>query len=241
MLVDRQSQRVLIEAKRAKVLSWLKAEMFSSAPILGEMLGFGRAGTHKTLKDMERDDLLTQVEVEAGAGTMKIWGLTPHGSAMATDPDDEDPDWSYFEPGRVSPLSIGHALAVQRIRLALTAQGWTDWRSDRQCHKLALAKIPDALARDPDGLLVAVEVERTLKTAKRYQAIMAEYLQISSAGTIDRIQYICPKPGMASRLQRLLTSVEYVVVQSKRIALRPEHYEKFSFHDFSTSEGAANE
>ncbi len=238
MLMPRgQAQALAIEAKRAKVLAWLKSEGFSTSAIVGQVLGFQRSATHKTLKDMEKAGLLQVEQVPAGAGTIAIWGLTAHGSLMATDPDDPNPDYSYFEPGRVSPLSVGHALDVQRVRLVLTRDGWTGWQSDRDCHRLQLPKIPDALARDPAGQLVAIEVERTTKTEKRYRDIMSTYLQMARAGHIDHVQYICPQPGIAKRLQRLYAGLEYVVVQGQRVQLRPEHYEKFSFIDFSTMKG----
>lgn len=239
MLIQSRTERQeAIARKRAIVLSWLKAESFSTAPILSEVLGFGKAGTHKTLHDMRRAELVDVHLVPAGAGELQIWGLTPHGSGMAVDPDDADPDWSYFEPGRVSPLTIGHALDVQRVRLALTRDGWTEWCSDRDCHKLNLPKIPDALARDPSGQVVAIEVERTLKTQKRYRDIAAIYLQMARAGAVDRVQYVCPMPGMAQRIARLYSGLEYVVVKGQRIDLRMEHHERFTFIDFSTRKGA---
>lgn len=238
MLMPRgQAQALAIETKRNKVLDWLKSEGFSTSAIIGEVLGFQRSATHKTLKDMEKAGLLQVEQIPAGAGTIAIWGLTAHGSLMATDPEDPNPDYSYFEPGRVSPLSVGHALDVQRVRLVLTRQGWTTWHSDRDLHRYGLAKIPDAIARNPNDQLVAVEVERTTKTEKRYRDIMSTYLQMIKTGHIERVQYICPQPGIAKRLQRLYAGLEYVVVQGQRVQLRPEHYEKFSFIDFSTLKG----
>lgn len=238
MLMPRgQAQALAIEAKRSKVLAWLKSEGFSTPPIIGQVLGFQRSATHKTLKDMEKAGLLQTEQIPAGAGTIALWGLTPHGAGMAVDPEDPNPDWSYFEPGRVSPLSVGHALDVQRVRLALTREGWTDWQSDRDCHRLQLAKIPDALTRDPAGQLVAIEVERTLKTQKRYRDIAAIYLQMVHAGTFDRVQYVCPLPGMSQRVSRLYSTLEYVVVQGKRVALEERHHAAFSFTDFSTKTG----
>ncbi|MCY0629146.1 hypothetical protein OVX87_32890 [Klebsiella pneumoniae] len=51
-------------------------------------------------------------------------------------------------------------------------------------------KVPDALA-ELDGRTVAFEVERTVKSRRRYQEVVSGYLFNRRANGIDEIWYIC--------------------------------------------------
>jgi hypothetical protein len=229
LIQSRSAQAARIAEKRQAILTWLKSESFSTVPILSQVLGTQGNACWKTLKAMERDGLVQSHLLKNHFGSLTIWGITPHGSAMATDPLDAAPDFSHFEPGRLSPHTLAHALDVQRVRLQLQAQGWTDWRTDRQCRQMQLAKVPDALAVDPHGQKVAVELERTIKTIKRYEAIMSCYLQAIRAGALDRVQYFSPIPGVPERLKGLFHGIRAVPVAGDRVQLQPQHYEKFTF------------
>lgn len=232
MLIScRSAQAARIAEKRQAVLAWLKTESFSTIPILAQVLGTQGNACWKTLKTMERDGLVQSQQLKNAFGALAIWGITPHGSAMAADPADPEPDWTHFEPGRLSTLTIAHHLDVQRARLLLQAQGWTEWRTDRECHRMALAKIPDALAVDPDGRRVALELERTIKTVKRYEAIVASYLIAIHQQKMDRVLYLSPVPGVAERLQRLFHSIRAVPVHGQRTALEARHYARFEFKE----------
>lgn len=235
LISSRSAQAARIAEKRQAILAWLKGESFSIVPILAQVQGTQGNACWKTLKSMERDGLVQSHPLKNHFGSLIVWGITPHGSAMAADPAESEPDFSHFEPGRLSPLTIAHALDVQRARLLLEAQGWTDWRTDRQCHQLQLAKIPDALAVDPAGQKVAVELERTIKTCKRYEAIISSYLQTIKQEKLDRVLYLSPIPGVAARLEKLFHSIRDVPVQGQRVQLEAQHYEKFTFHELAKS------
>lgn len=233
LIQSRSAQSARIVEKRQAILAWLKGESFSTVPILAQVIGTAGNACWKSLKAMERDGLVQSHLLENHFGRLTIWGITAHGSAMAADPAEVDPDFSYFEPGRLSPLTIAHALDVQRARLQLQAQGWTDWRTDRQCRQMQLAKVPDALATDPDGQQVAVELERTIKTIKRYESIVSMYLQAIRNETLDRVLYLSPIPGVPQRLERLFHGIRAVPVQGSRVELQPQHYEKFTFAELA--------
>jgi hypothetical protein len=242
LITNHADRSTRIEAKRAAVLGFLAYEGYTTAPVLELLLGLQRNAVYRTLKAMERDGLVRGQSVASLGGPVTVWGLTPHGAIARLDPEAEDFNPTYFEPGRVSPLTVMHTIDVQRARLFLTAQGWTDWKTDRQLHEVAKAqpktwlKVPDGFGIAPDGARVALEVERTFKTIKRYEAVMASYLQMVRAGTIDRVQYLCPTKTEvnAARMQRVFQSIKAVPVAGQRVELRPDHYARFSFQDITT-------
>jgi hypothetical protein len=164
--------------------------------------------------------------------------VTPHGAAMGS-PLDGDP-LPYYETGRVAPTTIEHSLDVQRARLAARKAGWTAWQSDRDLHAIAGAtdggwrKIPDALALDTAGVRVAIEVERTAKTSKRYEEILAEYLQQIRNGLCDCVHYVSPTPGLAARLARIFLRIAQVPINGRRYDVKDEHRQRLKFFDLAS-------
>ncbi|MFZ7503348.1 replication-relaxation family protein, partial [Klebsiella pneumoniae] len=134
---------------------------------------------------------------------------TPHGVAFSFDEDEPLTDVIPFQPSRVSAAQLPHRLAVQSLRLAMEARGASGWR---YLHRMALKgmKVPDALA-ELDGRTVAFEVERTVKSRRRYQEVVSGYLFNRKANGIDEIWYICPDRATQVRVQRAILSVDEIV------------------------------
>lgn len=124
---------------------------------------------------------------------------------------------------------------VQRARLQAERAGWGEWTPDRQCHRLAASeawlKAPDAVVRSPGGELVAIELERTIKTKKRYEAIMAAYLQMIKKGTVARVVYLCPDQKVTPRVEAIYRSFETVPVAGQRVAINEQHQARFTFNN----------
>ncbi|MGH4183094.1 replication-relaxation family protein, partial [Klebsiella pneumoniae] len=113
------------------------------------------------------------------------------------------------QPSRVSAAQLPHRLAVQSLRLSMEGRGATGWR---YLHRMALKgmKVPDALA-ELDGRTVAFEVERTVKSRRRYQEVVSGYLFNRRANGIDEIWYICPDRPTLVRVQRAILAVDEIV------------------------------
>ncbi len=240
LLNDKKLIAARVKEKRQLVLAWLKTEGFSTAEIIGKVLQLKYRANRLTLQRMAEEGLIEEHKIEGLGGTLKVWGVTPHGAIVGADLQSDAPDFGYFEPGRLSANTIQHALAVQEVRLDLQRRGWTGWKTDRQCHQLKPAdgwlKVPDSIATDPHGQLVAIEVERTFKTVKRYQAVISSYLQMINGQKVHRVQYFCPKPGMAERLRAIFQSIRTIPVRGQSTSLTPAHLQRFSFTDLTRKE-----
>ena len=235
MLMPVAEQKERIARKRDTLLKFLASEGFSSLPILAEVIQLGKPATCKTLAQLSKLGMVSSLNVPAGAGWIKVYFLTAHGRAMAADPGEIDQGWRDVDVSRVAPSTVGHTLDCQRLRLMLEASGWTNWQTDRQLHAMQLAKIPDALASTPHGQLAALEVERTIKTKKRYAAILAEYILMINSEKIQSIHYFCPAPGVAERVERIFRSISSITIKNTTWAVQPAWLQRFSFQAFPTS------
>jgi len=75
--------------------------------------------------------------------------------------------------------------------------------------------------------LIAIELERSIKTKKRYEVVFSIYLQSIKRGEYDLIHYVCPDPEFAARLKRMFQLIESVPVSGQRVKITDKHRAKF--------------
>ncbi len=217
---DKDEQKLRTEAKRNKILKFLSDETFSTSEILGQLLELSRTATYRTLKSMEKEGMVKLYEIEyelAQKGKQTIWGLTPTGALLATDLEDFHVD--HFEASRIAKSTMAHSIATQRVKVSARKRGWEEWISSRKLKQMASKdrnkwkQIPDALAVK-DGKTFAFEIERTVKTPKRYESILAGYAEMFVAGTVAGTIYICPE-NLVRRLEVLFSKIEKISIQGR--------------------------
>lgn len=196
--------------KTRLTLRWLREELCSTAELVARRLGIAAVQpVYRFLDSLVAKGLLVRTKYPVDGRQVSVWGLTPHGVAFSFDEDEPLADVIPFQPSRVSAAHLPHRLAVQSLRLDMEARGATGWRI---LHRLSLKgmKVPDALA-ELDGKTVAFEVERTVKSRRRYQEVVSGYLFNRKANGIDEIWYICPDRATQVRVQRAILSVDEIV------------------------------
>jgi hypothetical protein len=141
---------------------------------------------------------------------MSLFGISQAGLVAA----DSDPKAPYFERGRVSSFFINHKIEGQRIRI-LSEKIGGEWLSERQIRiqNPGLKKIPDALCKlrltdhNLAGDTLMIEIEREVKTAKRYSEIVKNHLfNIEADEFADAVLYLFPKRYITGAT-RLLKSI----------------------------------
>ena len=129
---------------------------------------------------------------------------------------------------------MAHSLAIQRVKVAGLTKGWTDWISSRKLKQIAAKdkmkwkQIPDALATSSDGKVIAFEVEKTVKTPKRYQVILSNYAKMLLDQTVDQVFYICPE-NIIKRLERLFSNIDKLVVDGKSYPVHENVLKRIQF------------
>jgi DNA-binding Lrp family transcriptional regulator len=233
-LISSKAERDSIKAaKEIKILSFLLAEGYSTAKILAQLLKMTPNGVQRILRKMEVNELIKAhtVDFELGSWNLKIWGLTPTGALLAT-PENEEVN--FFEVGRVKPITMTHSLALQRVKVLALSQGWSEWKSSSKMLQSAnlsrstWLQVPDAVAMSPKGRKIAIELERTVKTPKRYVEILANYAEMLSSDVIAEVIYICPE-NIAKRLERLFHRIEKIIFRGKAIPVPEGLLKRFYF------------
>ena len=243
-LISSKAERDRIKAeKQSKVLSFLLEERFSTAAVLALLLKMTPNGVHRTLLKMEKEGLIKPhtVDFELSAWNLKIWGLMPKGALLAADMNE---DLNFFEVGRTKPITIAHSLALQRVKVIALINRWVEWESSSKMLKKAnenrstWIQVPDAVARSPKGRKVAIELERTVKTPKRYVEILANYAEMMSMRIIDEVIYVCPAQ-LTARLERLFHRIEKIIFKGKVIPTPSGLLERFYFISYEEWETRA--
>lgn len=226
------------QQKRDMVLAWLAVENWSVFSVLQSLLGVSYPTVHALMKRMEGEGLTRSralfVPCRQGVTRMVLHGLTAHGVAMAMHVDDARPG-SPWEPSKIGPSHVMHQILTQEAHLKALADGWTQWRPSRAMADMGLAKIPDADGLSPEGLRVAIEVERFLKTAKRYEAILGAYVFEIRNRHWDRVDYLCPSREFAERIAASFGSLQRLRLErrgqmTRSAAVEPGHLARFRFY-----------
>ncbi|MDP1871710.1 MAG: hypothetical protein Q8K61_08785 [Gallionella sp.] len=205
-------------------------EIYSTPEIISQLLNLDRSRAVACLKTLEKQGFLRSEEHYFEGRHQKIFGVTPQGLALAD--KCENP---YFEGGRTNAGWVPHRLACQRMRLKATAAGWKDFTPERVLRlDKSLKKIPDAVATNPNGARVAIEIERNVKTQKRYADLIVIYLKAIKANKYAEVHYVAPDELIEKLLKRTVTSIKSVKVGAEIVQITPEHLSKFKFFSFES-------
>jgi DNA-binding MarR family transcriptional regulator len=225
MLINSYQQRCArAQSKREVILRFLRDETWSNLTNLTSVLGLTEPAAFKTISQLERDGFLLRHKVESLR--ISLWGVTPQGLAFAWHESETMQPRPYFEPSKLSVLTIYHYLDIQRARLIAERAGWTNWIPGTRLPK-DIKKRPDAIATDSKGNIVAIELERTIKTLKRYEAIFAIYLQLMKRDEYAKVHYVCPDASFAPRLIRMFELIKSVPVAGERVPITEKHRARF--------------
>lgn len=245
VMKDPTERKARTEQKRRLIIRFLRTETFSTPAVLSELIGTADSRTiSRTANALERDGLVAREVVTVGWRNIHLIGITPHGQAMAWRHDDGEPlIEKVYERGRVGLTVIDHTLDLQRLRIRLSRAGWKGWTNADQIAPSARAnaaiasksyKRPDALARHPSRGLLAIECERSVKSRKRYQAIIESHLSSIKTGSFSAVVWTCPTLELATALRRVLESIEYVRVQGQSMKLGQDERAKLLVTDYES-------
>lgn len=240
LIKSRIEQRAIREAKERAILFFLLDEGYSKLEVLALFLAMTPNGVQRILRSMEAKQLIKvhKVAVPLNSRKVSIWGLTPTGAAFAT-PNNEPS--RFFEVGRIKQVTMDHSLALQRVKAIGLRGGWSEWKSSSTMLKTAnmnrseWRQVPDAVAISPQGRKVAIELERTRKTPKRYVEILANYAEMIASEVIQEVFYVCPDE-LVRRIELDFYKIEKIIFKGRVMPVHESLLKRFYFISYTNWE-----
>ena len=231
LIFDYGERQKRIEQKKQALLSWLADFTWTTPELAGQVMGLTtRAGINKTLKRLQNEQLIKEAFITlADNRDLRVIGITPNG-LLWCDSNPTATDKISFDPNRVAQSTIIHRLDVQRCRIKLGNHG-SKWISENNYSK-DIAYRPDAIF-EANNKTIALELERTAKTKKRYQKIVTQHLRQINNGSYQFVHYVSTVPGFATRLERLFSLITKLPVRGQQVLFSNELKEHFKFYDFN--------
>lgn len=240
LIVDPRVRQERALAKRSKVLRFLRDEIWTTTDVVAKLLALGYPSAHGLLKAMQREKLIvsaaTFIPAARGVRRVVIHGITAQGLAFAWDLDEVQEARSPWEPSKTNALFVPHQIETQLARVRAEAAGWQRWKPARSLMRLGLPKLPDAEAISPQGDSIGIEIEREIKTDKRYEAVIGAYIaQMKKDGRWSRVDYLCPDASFAARLARIFSRLQQLRLEipgqtAKVGELQQAHLDRFRFY-----------
>lgn len=227
-----QDRMARAQEKRQAILQFLASgEMYTTRAIAARLLKISEMSADRSLQALVRDGCLKVEEHQVLSRNVLIFGISSHGLALADQVDGKE-----FELGRTNSAYIPHHIQIQHARLQAEEAGWRNWMPGKVLYNKGLLKVPDSLARKPNGTVVALEVERHVKSKKRYESIISAHLQAISQKKFDEVHYLS-EGGLHTKIQTIFNAIQYIPVKGERIKLEQKHRDRFKFHDLKTWPG----
>lgn len=221
------------QVKRDLVLRWLRLNTWSTADVLRQVTESGsRQAIHTLLQALCVDGLVRKAVIPGEFGpSVFVWGITAHGAAIAAR-DNEPIAARTFEPSKVSTTTLGHSLDVQLMQLRAERAGWK-WQPIFGEFSRSEAKYADAIGVRPDGRKVAIELERTVKTVKRYTEILIAHLAARKEGKWEWVYYLSPDEVICDRVQRAFQEIKRARWRGQIIEITSAHRVPFRFFSYN--------
>lgn len=230
--------------KANDVLSFLRTSIYSTEPLLGQVMRIKHRSTiHNCLLRLEQAGLIRRALIRTALSNLTLWGITTEGQQLATPPGEERSSLS-FNISKVSVSRLEHYLSLQQIRITGEVSGWTSFiYCDREA-KANLTKAeskynvrPDLITVDPQGRRVAIECELSLKSPARYKDnIIPGHIRHLNAKEYDYVLWITKTPEDQQTLHQSLTARIQELMREQRLHLSRTFtdYKMFQFANLQT-------
>jgi hypothetical protein len=230
--------------KTRDVLSFLRTSVYSTEPLLGQVMRIKHRSTvHNALVRLEQAGLIRRVPIRTAMAFITLWGITPEGQQIAT-PSGEEVSPLTFNISKVSVSRLEHYLSLQQIRITGERFGWTEFaycdREARANPDRAESKYnvrPDLTALDPHGRRVAIECELSLKSPARYKDnIIPGHIRHLNAEKYDYVLWVTKTLPEQQTLHQSLTARIQELKAEQRLHLTRTFadYKMFQFANLET-------
>lgn len=225
-IMSHHERQARASEKRGRLLDFLASgEVWTSTHLTAEVLRVSRPVALNALTALNKEKAIVSESHLVDGRTQKIWGITPHGLALAGAAGSVPA----FQLGRTNPSHIPHHLQTQQARIAAESAGWGGWVPGKLLYNRDLRKVPDALATSPSGIRVGLEIENYIKSQKRYADIIAAYLRDIKDGRLDEVHYLAPG-GLHVPLEKVFRGIKTFSFAGEQVRVEERHQNRFKFY-----------
>jgi len=233
--------------KTMLVLRFLRKTIYSTSEILGHVMGIEtRSPIHRTLKAIERLKLIQSVRSD-NFGGVTLWGITAAGQRFCLQDGDQE-IIKFFNPSKINPSTLQHYLDIQRVHIALEKLRWKGFEYPDKMPRPHLRGgnlapenqyniRPDLIALTPDGIRAAIEVERFVKSEKRYEEhVIPGHVHRLNAREYDFVLWIARTPEHQQTLENVVKKVIQKLRTNQTFYLEPRvtDYKIFQFSNLES-------
>lgn len=216
---------------KQKILTFLGQEKFSTSQILQTLLGLkARSPTCKLLRKMVNDGVLKRHQFTP---TIILWGITFQGLCEIENVDMDAFDSHVFEPSKVNILTLEHTLSSQQVHAECVRLGLGYVAGRTLGSRADSSKVPDGIILINEHR-IALEIERHVKSKRRYDSIIYNYLKAIKAGKYQHVLYVMPDTKVAQKIKNAILNLGSITMRVnghvKRLTLKPEIH--LSYFDF---------
>lgn len=193
------------------VLKFLHTETYSNFKNLLELTRIDKSNLSRLLKRLAKKNMLKKHELIFDTHNVLLWGILDEGIHQVADL--ENAPLNHFQPKKMSISTINHTLMNQRVRIATHHLGWRHWEnSDRKkfISKYPVKHRPDSIVTNPNGIVMAIETELTLKTALRYRSIVQSHVEAMKNKLWHNVIYVVRDDEYKKMLNRRFDGIKYV-------------------------------
>jgi len=230
-LLDPLQRKERILEKRSLILKFLRYETYTHVDIIKLLINVKTIqAAHQTLNKMVSDGLIRKSNIDVSySRPITLFGITTHGLAHAYDLDETFEKRPTFQPSKVKPTMLNHKLAVQKVIVTATKNGYSNVKNaDLRNFRKEKCIVPDLIAQF-QGKSVGLEIELTIKSVKRYTEIILSHLLSIKGERWSEVHYLVPSIDFKARLERIFKSIKSVEYKNQKIYLTDKHFSKFKF------------
>lgn len=228
--ISHQERQRRAQLNQSLILDFLAEEDYSTAPLLAKLLQFKHTrSVYKILERLEGKGLIRHKKIEK---IETLYTLTPSGYSLV---ENNEKHYRSVSLNNIKPLSLPHKSAVQYCHIAMMNNG-VQWET-------VSGKLKKNEPR-PDGIIwyqfndeelrrIAIEVELTVKTKKRYEEILSTYFNpYKNVEKFSFVLYLVPNETMKNRLRNIFSDIS---ADSKFVVMTLAHFKvRFTGADLET-------
>ena len=219
------------EQNKRKILRFLRDETWTVLDVIWSLTGTKLKKTAKaTLDQMIGEGLIATADLEvAYSRALPVYGITQTGLALAFDEGEEFVQMPTFSIAKIAASTSIHKIDLQFARLSASENGFEWHLGERLGLRQKGQKVPDAIANKTGFGTVAIELERTPKTQRRYSEIIRQHLIAAKSNGWREIVYLMPSDALKGGVKRIFDSVQSFKHKGQEVVISSEMREKFVF------------